>query len=192
MSNPHRSALAWALVSLAASSLSPACAKKTKDAADPAWTQSSSAPLPQRSTKANKKHDPAWGVCHQSFKPAGKSDEADVSAMAAGCAAVTKMKLVGSTITGKQDAENQLQTLPLKADAGKCYRVYAHGGAGVADLDLAIEDSNGDIVAQDTTDDPSPVIVEDGAVCFKVADAAKLIVSMGAGKGSYALQVWSD
>ena len=199
MSNPNRStvvaSLAWVLVPLGVavlSLLSPACAKKTQDANEPAWTQSSSEPLAQRSTKTLEKHDPAWAACHQSFKPKGKSLEADVSAMAKGCEAVTKMKPMGATITGQQDAKSQPHLVPLKAEAGKCYRVYAASSGTVGDLDLVLRDSRGDIASEDTTDDPSPVIAEDGAVCFKDADAASVVVSIGAGKGSYALEIWSD
>ena len=37
---------------------------------------------------------------------------------------------------------------------------------------------------EDSTDDPSPVVLEDGAVCFTEADAATVVVSVGMGKGS--------
>ena len=200
MSNTNRSnvvsgvvsCVVWALAVPLGSLLLPACAKKTQDANEPAWTQSSSEPLAQRSTKTTEKHDPAWAACHQGFKPKGKSLEADVSAMAKGCEGVTKMKPVGATITGQQDAKSQPRLVPLKAEAGKCYRVYAASSGTVGDLDLVVRDSRGDIASEDTTDDPSPVIAEDGAVCFKDADAANVVVSIGAGKGSYALEIWSD
>lgn len=183
-------ALAWALGAL----LSSACTKNSQSGAEPAWTLSSadSGPLAQKSKKATEKHDAAWATCHQSVKPTGKGVEADVSALAKSCEAVTQMKRVGSTIVGKRDAENQPQTIPFQTEARKCYRVYAAGNATVGDLDLVIKDSNGDVVGEDSTDDPTPVLAEDGALCFKVADAATLAVSIGAGKGSYALEIWSD
>jgi hypothetical protein len=43
-----------------------------------------------------------------------------------------------------------------------------------------------------STDDPSPVLLEDGAFCFKEADNAVVVVSVGEGKGTYAVQIWSD
>jgi hypothetical protein len=35
-------------------------------------------------------------------------------------------------------------------------------------------------------------VLEDGAVCFKSADDATVVVSIGAGSGAYALEVWGD
>jgi hypothetical protein len=95
-------------------------------------------------------------------------------------------------LTGSQSADDKPQTFPLSAAAGKCYRVYGATDKGITDLDVAIKDSNGDIAGEDSTDDPTPVVLEDGAVCFKEADSAQVIVSVGGGKGKYALQIWSD
>jgi hypothetical protein len=70
--------------------------------------------------------------------------------------------------------------------------VYAQASEGIKDLDLAIKDGAGALAAEDSTNDASPVIVEDGAVCFKEADSATVVVSVGLGKGTYALQIWKD
>jgi len=112
--------------------------------------------------------------------------------MAKACTAVTKMKLVGATLTGKQSDQDTPQTFPFKAEAKHCYRVYAQAADGIKDLDLAIKDSAGAVAGDDSTDDPSPVVLEDGAVCFTESDAASVVVSVGMGKGAYALQIWSD
>jgi hypothetical protein len=34
--------------------------------------------------------------------------------------------------------------------------------------------------------------MEDGVVCFSKDDKAALVVSVGMGKGSYAVQIWSN
>jgi hypothetical protein len=112
--------------------------------------------------------------------------------MAKSCAAATKMKLVGKTISGKQGDQDTPQSYPLKAEAKHCYRVYAQAAEGIKDLDIAIKDSTGAVAGEDSTDDPSPVVLEDGAVCFTENDSATVIVSVGMGKGAYAVQVWSD
>jgi hypothetical protein len=112
--------------------------------------------------------------------------------MAKSCAAATKMKPVGKTLTGKQGDQDPPQSFPLKAEANHCYRVYAQAAVGIKDLDLAIKDSAGAIAGEDSTDDPSPVVLEDGAVCFTEADAATVVVAVGMGKGAYAVQIWSD
>ena len=55
-----------------------------------------------------------------------------------------------------------------------------------------MKDSASIVVGQDSTDDPSPVVMEDGAVCFSKDDKATVVVSVGMGKGSYAVQIWSN
>src|ERR1700679_3403568 len=54
------------------------------------------------STKATVKNDAAWAACHAHYEAKKKDVSKDVQAMAAACAKVTKMKLVGATLTGKQ------------------------------------------------------------------------------------------
>jgi hypothetical protein len=112
--------------------------------------------------------------------------------MAKACEAPTKMKLVGATLTGKQADEDKPQSFPFDAKAGHCYRAYAQAAEGIKDLDVVIKDSAGVIVGQDATDDPSPVVLEDGAVCFAKDDKATIVVSVGMGSGAYAVQVWTD
>jgi hypothetical protein len=149
-------------------------------------------PTTPASAKVTTKNDPAWATCHQSYEAKNKEVSKDVAAMAKACEKVTKMKIVGKTLTGKQADKDQPQSFPLKAQANRCYRVYAQAAEGIKDLDLAIKDSTGAIAAEDSTDDPIPVIFEDGAVCFKEADAATVVVSVGMGTGAYAVQIWGD
>jgi hypothetical protein len=144
------------------------------------------------STKVTAKNDPTWATCHQSYEAKKKDVSKDVAAMASGCAKVTKMKIVGKPMTGKQSDQDPPQSFPLKAEANHCYRVYAQASEGIKDLDLALKDSTGAVAGEDSTDDPSPVILEDGAVCFKEADSATVVVSVGMGKGAYALEIWKD
>jgi hypothetical protein len=112
--------------------------------------------------------------------------------MGKGCEAATKMKPFGKAMTGKQGAEDAPQSFPFEAKAGHCYRAFAQATDDIKDLDLALKDSAGVVVGQDSTDDPSPVVLEDGAVCFSKDDKANVIVSVGMGKGSYAVQIWSN
>lgn len=177
---------------------SAASAPATGASAAPGETASASVAAPPppppapTSTVATTKNDASWAGCHQSFKAKGKDVAKDVVAMADGCKAATKMKPVGKTLTGKQADQDAPQTFPLDAKANHCYRVYGQASDGIKDLDVVVKDSAGIIVGQDSTDDPSPVVLEDGAVCFSKDDKASLVVSVGMGKGNYALQVWSD
>jgi hypothetical protein len=172
-------------------------ASDTTAATPPAASSAATPPEPpaqaeQKSKKADKKVvGSEWADCHKDVKSTA-NHTADVAKLGKACEKATKMKAMGKVLTGSQDAEGKPQQFPLKAEAGKCYRVYAAADKGITDLDIAIKDSNGDIAGDDSTDDPTPVVLEDGAVCFKEADAATVIVSVGGGKGKYALQVWSD
>ena len=151
------------------------------------------APPPRAgSTKVIVKTDPAWAACHRAYDPKKKDPSKDVEAMAKACAKATKMTLAGKTLTGKQGDQDPPQTFPLTAEANHCYRVYAQASEGIRDLDLAIKDSTGAVAGEDGAGNANPVVVEDGAVCFKEADSATIVVSVGLGKGSYALQVWKD
>jgi hypothetical protein len=157
----------------------------------------SSAP-PQASTytskKATQKRDPAWAKCHESYKPAsgGKDLAGDVTKMASLCKDATHMHLIGSPQKGTASEEGGPVKFPFKAKAGKCYRAFAESSSGIKDLDMQIKDSANEMAGDDSTDDPSPIVMEDGAVCFTVDDDAVVSVAVGSGKGSFALQIWGD
>jgi hypothetical protein len=153
----------------------------------------SNADLPP-STKAETKSDPTFAPCHSAFKPASSDKDvaADVDAMAKGCADATKMKKVGDTLAGEVREKAPPVLFPFGAQGGKCYRIYGISQSTMQDFDVSWVDSAGALVAQDTTDDVSPVVTEDGKVCFKVPDATTVRATAGAGAGKFALQIWSD
>jgi hypothetical protein len=193
--SPSASASAAASAAPASSSGSGSGAAPAASEAPSAAPAASVAPAPAAnpaSKKATKKNEATWASCHQSYKANNKEVAKDVEAMAKGCAKVTKMKLIGKTETGNQGDQDPPQSFPLKAQKDHCYRAYAQAAEGIKDLDLVIKDSAGAIAGEDSTDDPSPVVLEDGAVCFSEADAATVVVSVGMGKGHYAVQIWGD
>jgi hypothetical protein len=171
-----------------------ACGGPAAPAAAPAKAAPVDTSSLAQSSKVETKSDPAYASCHNAFKPpsADKDVGSDVAAMAKGCADTTKMKKVGDTLTGKVAEKAPAVTFPLAAQAGKCYRIYGVSQSTMQDFDLTVLDSAGALVAQDTTDDVSPVIAEDGKVCFKAADTSTIRASAGAGAGTFALEVWSD
>ena len=152
------------------------------------------------SKKVTKRNDPAWATCHASFKASSKDVSAEVAKLAQTCAAVTTMKQVGATMKATQDEGGPHQEFKLKAAAGHCYRVYVQSDATIKDLGLMIKDSAGDTGSEDSiqgTTPPSGVsetryLVQDGVACFKEADDAFVVVTVGQGKGNYALQIWGD
>ena len=162
--------------------------------AESASAEAPAAPANTGSTKATAKNDPSWATCHASVKLKGKDKDVskDVAALGKSCAKVSKMKVVGKTLTGKQSDSGSPQSYPLKAAAKHCYRVFAAGGDGIKDLDVAIKDSAGNVAGEDSTDSSTAIVLDDGAVCFKEADAATVVVSVGSGSGAYAVQIWGD
>ena len=176
-----------------AASAAPATSASAAPAPAPGETASAAPPTPSAgSSKVTIKTDPAWAACHRSYKAKARDVSKDVAAMAMGCAGLTKMKLVGKTLTGKQSDQQPPQSFPLEAKARHCYRVYAQAEDSIKDLDLAIKDSVGALAGEDATDDPSPVVKEDGQVCFNEDDDATVVVSVGMGAGAYAVQIWGD
>jgi hypothetical protein len=143
------------------------------------------------STKAEMRTNRDWAPCHAAYKLDTSDLTAQVDAMAKGCASVTGMHSIAAS-KGKQAAANPPQAFGFHAEAGHCYRAYAVAETAITDLDLVIKDSTGAIAGEDSTDDPTPVVLENGAVCFKSADDAQVMVSVGSGQGSYAVQVWGD
>jgi cytoskeletal protein RodZ len=189
----------------ASESSSSSSASESGDAApaEPAASESASAapsetaaapaaPASTASTKVTTKNDPAWAACYASVKLKGKDKDVskDVAALSKACAKATKQKQIGKTLTGKQSDSGSPQSYPLKAAAKHCYRVYAAGGEGIKDLDVAIKDSAGNVAGEDSTDMSTAIVLDDGAVCFKEADAATVVVSVGSGSGAYAVQIW--
>jgi hypothetical protein len=172
-----------------------ACGGGAKPAAAPgsgagALDTSSLAPSAMVDTKS----DPALAACHNTYKPTSNDQDvgSDVAAMAKGCADTTKMKKVGDTLKGTLSEKSAPMTFPFPAQAGKCYRVYGMSQSTMQDFDIVVIDSAKGLVAQDTTDDVSPVLVEDGKFCFKTADSSTIRASAGAGAGNFALEIWSD
>jgi hypothetical protein len=168
----------------------PAASPAAETSADP--TQALIPAGSAGSHMAERMTSPAYSACHSSYVMKTQDVATEVAKMAQGCAAVTKMHAVGPPVAFSQSASNAPQSVPIKAQANHCYRVYGAAVTGIKDLDLLLKDSTGAVAGEDSTDDPTPVVLEDGVVCFKQDDAASVVASVGDGSGAYALQVWSD
>ena len=144
------------------------------------------------SRKTETKIVAAWRACHISFRTQSADLSADVAGLGKACADATKMRPLGPPLTGAQAQGAQAQAYPLKAEANHCYRVYGTTAATVRNIEVLIVDSTGAAALETRGDDPRIVAPSDGAVCFRSADNAQVLVSIGAGQGAYALQIWSD
>jgi hypothetical protein len=140
------------------------------------------------SKKAKKKEDGALFACGGGAKPTAKDPADLVKRLGASCAAAAKMKPVGAMIRGQQADRDAHQEYKLRVEANKCYRVVFAADENVHDAVVVMRDSAGDIVGASA----GAALPEDGALCFTTADEVTLMVGVGAGKGSYAAQVWSD
>ena len=143
------------------------------------------------SDKVTWKKDASFAKCHNDVKT-GADLVAGVKAMGAGCAVTMKLHKVGDTVQGSRQNLDKAQVIPLKAEAGHCYRVYGLSEDALQDLDIAMMDSAGKECAEDGSDSPDAVLLEDGAVCFTATDDVSINVAAGSGTGKYVVQIWGD
>jgi hypothetical protein len=140
------------------------------------------------SKKAKRKTDGALYACGGGAKPSAKDPADHVKRLGEACASAAKMKPVGAMIRAQQADRDAHQEHKLRVEANKCYRVVFATDENVHDAVVVMRDSAGDIVAES----PGAALPDDGAVCFTAPDEVTLMIGIGAGKGAYAAQVWSD
>lgn len=140
------------------------------------------------SKKAKRKNDAALVSCTGGYRAPAKDVAAEVKRVGDACAGASRMHAVGGTLRGAQADKEAHQEHTLRFDANKCYRVYLATTAGIKDAVVLLRDSAGDMVAESS----GAALPEDGAICFAAADEITLMIAVGAGKGEYAAQVWSE
>lgn len=141
------------------------------------------------SKKAKVRTDGALFACGGGAKPSAKDPLDHVKRVGEACAAASKMKPLGAPLRGQQSDKDAHVEHKVRVEANKCYRVYIATDEGVKDVVVAVRDSNGDMVAESNGNAAVP---HDGAMCFTTGDEVTLMIGIGAGKGTYAAQVWSD
>ncbi len=158
--------------------------------APPMPPQQSASGSPESDKVTWKKDVPAKN-CHTA-KPMGDYSAA-VTGMAKTCVGAT-MHQLGSTTTGTGQAStaSMVTTIPLAAKANHCYRVFGLADTTVTDFDIAVIDSAGKSAGEDGTDGNDAIALEDGAICFKVDDAANVNTAVASGQGKFAVEIWSD
>jgi hypothetical protein len=144
------------------------------------------------SKKADRKVIAGSAACAAAFKPQPGDLGAEVQKLGKGCADATTMKAVGAVLSGTQARGAVAQTFKLKAEANHCYRVYGVTAPSVKNIEVLVVDSDGFAAYEARSDQPRVLATDDGAICFKSADDSSLLVSVGAGDGAFALQIWSD
>ena len=143
------------------------------------------------SKKAAKRVHPEWASCSAGRAPSADLD-AEVTSLAKACQTITKMHPLGAPLKNTQAQGAPAQSFKLKAEANHCYRLYAAAAPTITNMEILITDSEGGLAVEARTDAPRAIVLEDGAICFTTADDAQIKVSIGAGEGSYAVQVAGD
>jgi hypothetical protein len=144
------------------------------------------------SDKVTWKKDPVAKNCHKASATADLVSA--TTGIAGSCVDVTKMKVFGSPTSGEGQAstDTMVKSIPLAAKANHCYRVFGLAEATVTDFDIAVMDSAGKLAGEDTTDANDAIVLEDGSICFSQDDAAMVNTAVAAGKGKWAVEIWSD
>ena len=113
--------------------------------------------------------------------------------MAKACAAASKARPLATPVKVNASDGGAAQTVPFKATAGTCYRLYAAAGSDVRAFSLLLADATGASALEAHGDSGRLVAPQEGLLCFTEGDeAAKVIVSVGAGSGPIALEIWGN
>ncbi len=140
------------------------------------------------SKKAKVKDDAALAECGGKDVPHAKDPAALVKKIGESCAGASKMKPVGAPLKGTQADRDPHQDNKFHVEANHCYRVYFATDDGVKDAVVTLRDGAGDVI----TSAPGPSVPQSGAMCFTSADDVTLSLGIGAGKGTWAAQVWGN
>ena len=170
-----------------ASGSGPATASTTASSGDPTLPKPADHP---ESDKVSWKQD--GKSCHPNTKAVDLV--AGVTAIANGCVDTKAMHQVGQPTTGQGAASTatMVQTIPLKAQANHCYRVFGLADPTVTDFDIALMDSAGTSVGEDLTDSNDAIVLESGTICFKQDDTVNVNAAVAAGTGKWAVEIWSN
>ncbi|HEX7664793.1 MAG TPA: hypothetical protein VF407_09790 [Polyangiaceae bacterium] len=135
--------------------------------------------------------DSAKAACASSVAT-NASPTADVGAIVKACAAPTSLKPSGAVLSGSQKPDAVAQKFPFAAQAGHCYRAYGSAAPSVTDFSVFVLDSAGATAASGHSEGARAIAPANGSVCFKENDAAQIVVTIGRGAGTFAVQVTSD
>jgi hypothetical protein len=127
--------------------------------------------------------------CSQLVKHTGDIT-ADINALGDACGTKFGLAAVADpysrTLSQNQGWQRQFQ---MELPAG-CYRLFAAGDSGIQDLDTGIKDAAGNVIAQDSSNGPMPVLNPDGPFCITSAQKVDLFARVGKGAGRYAMWLW--
>jgi len=136
--------------------------------------------------------DPGWARCYSEFSPSGDAP-ADLERLTAACGPPNGLNAVTPVRIGALQAEDGAsERFTFRARSGRCYRFFSVGTADVGDLDLAVLDPAGQLLAADVSDDRFPVVPPRGPLCVEDDGLYTVEVAVVRGSGRFVLQVWAD
>jgi hypothetical protein len=130
-----------------------------------------------------------WLKCYANFQP--RTDpKLDVMRLGLMCGPSNGMRQVTDAREAAVSGGGAGREHRWTAEAGDCYRVFAVGEAGVADLDVEDYYARGARIAWDTSDDRWPIVKPDGPFCVMADGEYRAVVRAQRGSGRYAVEIW--
>lgn len=127
--------------------------------------------------------------CYQDFAPSDDA-AADLARLTRACGARAGLTAVTPVHAGAQRREDPVERLAFRARKKRCYRAFAVGAPAVADLDMAIKDPEGNLLAGDLSRDRFPIVPPRGLLCAPRGGRFTLEIAVAEGSGEYFLQIW--
>jgi hypothetical protein len=140
-------------------------------------------PMGVRGSTRAKVKDDASGACTErtADSATGPKPEDSLKKLVSTCKLNTASAVFSAALS---DGEGHREW-PFRAKAGHCYRVLSSSDGQARDVVVVFRDGKGDVV----TTGPESALPTHGKACFDADDDTTLLVSVGTGKGSVALQI---
>lgn len=129
--------------------------------------------------------------CTSSLKASGDATQ-DLTSVVAACSKGSALAAVGAPLLGTQDGSTGPSELRVPVTAGRCYRLVAALAPSLGATSLLARDDAGAVIAEDLGSPPFQATPRTGVFCMRSAGAVTLVVGVGAGKGSFAVQLLGD
>jgi hypothetical protein len=127
--------------------------------------------------------------CYEDFAPSDDA-AADLARLTRACGVRAGLSAVTPVHVGAQRRDDPVERLTFRARKKRCYRAFAVGAPTIADLDMAIKDPDGDLLAGDLSRDRFPVVPPRGLLCAPRGGRFSLEIAVAEGNGEYFLQIW--
>jgi hypothetical protein len=130
-----------------------------------------------------------WADCYRAFQPVDDA-AVDLEHLTRLCGAALKLAPLTPVHVGSQREQGKSERLLVSMRRGRCYRAFAVGQRGVVDLDLAIFEPGGGLVAADLSHDRWSVAPPRGPFCPARSGRYALDIAVTEGAGEYLVQLW--